>query len=850
MRRSDSITIMTLALMLICLTGHADESADTSPLLLRQDLTDSLRAVSLISRAELFADTGNPDSARIYFLEARQICTENRLPFTEAKIYEGLASLYDKSDIWDYSLRYMLMASSKYKLSHDSIPAAAIHKKIAARYNSFGVPALAAGHYIKEYSIYGDEHTIARAEAARNAAESFKSVPDTANALLWYDSAKKWYSATGNNAIIFSVNNRVIPLLSGRGDNNQALQLAAWNLERQSQSDREEMIILNNNIGFLHFRTGDLNSAINRFRRAEEYCLAEPVDENNLASVYSNMAVCYQGLGNNDLMFRYFMEAMQLAERTGQIAEKARIEMLLATIYNNRNDLYNAEVYCLDCITSSEGSGNYETLQICYALYAEILENSNDFIKALDYYQKHLNLRDSIAVTNRTEAEKQAERRLYYESIEQNLKLDIADEEKKDLELRSQRAELEKQEKEIELLYSEQERTRIEKENLMQSLALSREREAAERQKLEIQTLEQEGLRQQLELENKIRDERELQGQNELLESQAREKELELEKEKDARRMTLYIAILMVLIALVSLWALISVRRSNSRLAASKKKIEEINADLEVKNREVNEQKEIIEQKNQSITDSIQYAARIQNAVLLPIDFLTSWGIDNFILFKPKDIVSGDFYWGFRKKGRIFIAAADCTGHGVPGGFMSMLGNTFLNEIMITSDLATASEILDKLREEIIRALRQKGVTGEARDGMDISLIILDQKSKTVQYAGANNSIYVVNNGELTRHQADRMPIGIHVTDIAPFKNRIIKVEQGDVIYLFSDGYADQFGGESGKKFMYKPFQNLLLSLSQMPMEEQLDGIDTTFEEWKSGYEQIDDVLVIGLRIK
>jgi serine phosphatase RsbU (regulator of sigma subunit) len=849
MRQSCSILSITLATVLICLNGYSAESSDTFTLSSPQNATDSLRAVSFINRAELFADAGNFDSARVYYLEARQICAESRLPFTEAKTYEGLASLYDQSDIWDYTLRYMLMASSKYRQSHDSVPAAALHKKIAARYNSFGVPGLAAGHYIKEYSIYSDEHAALRAEAARNAAESFRYSHDTTNAITWYDTAKKWYTADGDDAAIFSVNNRVIPLLTGLGENRKALQLAEWNLERQSKSDREEMIILNNNIGFLHFRAGDLNSALNSFSKAEESCMVDPVDEFNLASVYSNMAVCYQGLGNNDLMFRHFTKAMQLAGITGQIAEKARIEMLLATIYNNRNDLYNAELYCLDCITSSQVSENYETLQTCYALYAEILENSNDFIKALEYYQKHLNLRDSIAYVNRTEQEKQVERKLYFESIEQNLKLDIADEEKKDLELRSQRAELEKQEKEIELLYSEQERTRIERENLMQSLALSREREEAERRKLEIQTLEQESLRQQLELEKKTRDERELQSQNELLESQAREKELELEKEKDARRMTLYIAILMVLVAIVSLWALISVRRSNRRLAASKRKIEQINADLELKNREVSEQKEIIEQKNQSITDSIQYAARIQNAVLLPIDFMTSWGIENFILFKPKDIVSGDFYWGFRKKGRIFIAAADCTGHGVPGGFMSMLGNTFLNEIMITSDFDTASEILDKLREEIIRALRQKGVTGEARDGMDISLVILDRKSGTVQYAGANNSIYVVSKGELTRYQADRMPIGIHVTDKVPFKNQIIKVELGDILYLFSDGYADQFGGESGKKFMYKPFQQLLLRLSTMPLEEQLTGIDTTFEEWKSGYEQIDDVLVIGLKI-
>ena len=850
MIRSGLILSSILALLLISTTSRADSSGENIRAPGMQDATDSLMAISLIGRAETFARAGMTDSARVLYLEARQACMINRLPFTEAKVYEGLASMYDQSDMWDYTLRYLLMASSRYKSSHDSIPAASIHKKISNRYNKFGVPSLAAGHFIREYGIYGSKNATGKAESARNAAESFKSARDTANAISWYDSAKIWYSETGDIATIISINNKVVPLLSGRGQNNQALKLALWNLDRQSQSDRAEMILLNNNIGFLQFRVGDLNSALASFRRAEAFCLTEPVDESNLAGVYGNMAICFQGLGNTDMMFRYFRNALQFADKTGQIAEKAHIEMLLATIYHNRNDLYNAELYCLDCIASSERSESYETLQICYALYAEILENGNDFIKALEYYQKHLNLRDSLAFANRTEMEKQTERNLYFESIEQNLKLDIADEEKKDLELRSQRAELEKQEKEIELLYSEQERTRVERENLIQSLALSRERAEAVSRKQEIQSLEQVKLRQEFELEQKASNERELQSQNKWLESEAERRKLELDKEKDARRLTLYIAFLMVLVVIGALYSLVSTRRKNQKLAASKKKIEEINTDLENKNREVSEQKEIIEQKNQSITDSIQYAARIQSAVLLPIDFLTNWGVENFIYFRPKDIVSGDFYWGFRKKGRIFIAAADCTGHGVPGGFMSMLGNTFLNEIMITSDLATASEILDKLREEIIRALRQKGVTGEARDGMDISLVIIDRKSDSIQYAGANNSIYTVSNGELTRHQADRMPIGIHVTDITPFTNHTIPVNRGDTIYLFSDGYADQFGGEYGKKYMYKPFQQLLLSLSSLPMEEQYGKIDTVLEEWKSGYEQIDDVLVIGLRIK
>ncbi len=309
------------------------------------------------------------------------------------------------------------------------------------------------------------------------------------------------------------------------------------------------------------------------------------------------------------------------------------------------------------------------------------------------------------------------------------------------------------------------------------------------------------------------------------------------------------LGVLMALVAVMILFGLISTRKKNQKLAESKKQIEKINADLELTNAEVLKQKDIIEQKNQSITDSIQYASRIQTAVLPPINFLGDWGLENFILFKPKDIVSGDFYWGVRKNEKIIIAAADCTGHGVPGAFMSMLGHAFLDEIINTRELENAAAILNILRDEIINTLRQKGTTGEARDGMDISLVILDLKAGRLDYAGANNPLYLIRDGKMIKYLADRMPIGIHFISFTPFTNQNIEISKGDYIYLFSDGYADQFGGPRGKKFMYKPFQDLLLRNCAKTMDLQKEILETTFEKWKGDREQVDDVMVIGIHL-
>ncbi|MBM3421098.1 MAG: hypothetical protein FJY11_08185, partial [Bacteroidetes bacterium] len=712
------------------------------------------------------------------------------------------------------------------------------------------VPFIAAGHFVREYGIYPESDPGSKAGTALNAARNYSNGKEFQSALAWYDTARYRATAAGDFSTLISINNEAIPILAAAGDNRAALNLARKNLSLVPRSDRQQALMLNNNMGFLHFRVAEYDSALIRFERAMEYCLVNPEDKVSLAGVYANLAICYQNLGSESRMFYYFTEAEKLAEETGQAAEEARIELLLATVYHARGDLYNAEIYCRDCIASAEESGAEETLQAGYALYADVLEKGNDFPMALEYYQKHFNLNEAIAFEKKTRADRLAERTLYYETIEQNLKLEIADEELKDLIIKNQEAELLRKNQEYELLLTQNAVERARSEISQKELELLRQREEASVQKERNDSLELANTRQELEL-NIERVKTEIQKQkSDSLQFTNERQQLELVQEQEARRLTSYIAGLMVLVALGILYTLVTAKKKNQKLAASKKKIEEINADLEIKNSEILQQKEIIEQKNLSITDSIQYAARIQNAVLLPPDFLTGWGIENFIYFRPKDIVSGDFYWGFRKKGRIYIAAADCTGHGVPGGFMSMLGNAFLNEIVITSEIETASGILDKLRDEIIRALRQKGVTGEARDGMDISLIVYDRRAGTIQFAGANNPVYIVSNGELTRHPADKMPIGIHVTDISAFTNHIIKVNPGDSLYLFSDGYADQFGGESGKKFMYKPFMEMLETISPKPMTDQMDHIDKAFIGWKGEYDQIDDVLVMGLRIK
>ena len=263
---------------------------------------------------------------------------------------------------------------------------------------------------------------------------------------------------------------------------------------------------------------------------------------------------------------------------------------------------------------------------------------------------------------------------------------------------------------------------------------------------------------------------------------------------------------------------------------------------------EISVKNNILEKQKQEITDSILYAKRIQTALLPLNDLISDIFPEHCILYKPRDIVSGDFYWIKQIQNKVVIAVADCTGHGVPGAFMSLLGIMLLNESVSSIDDLSASSILNKLRDKVKDALRQTGKRNEQKDGMDMALCILDKESQVIQYAGAYNPLYLIRNNEIIETKADKNPIGIYVMEKPSFTDHNIKIENGDIIYLFSDGYVDQMG-ENNKKFLRKNFKDLLLNIHHKPMYEQKEILDSTIENWKKDEKQVDDILVFGFKI-
>ncbi|HIA36531.1 MAG TPA: tetratricopeptide repeat protein, partial [Flavobacteriales bacterium] len=258
----------------------------------------------------------------------------------------------------------------------------------------------------------------------------------------------------------------------------------------------------------------------------------------------------------------------------------------------------------------------------------------------------------------------------------------------------------------------------------------------------------------------------------------------------------------------------------------------------------IEQQKELVEEQKKDITDSIHYAENIQKA-LLPSARELSLIPDGFVLFQPKDIVSGDFYWMQHHNDRVYLAACDCTGHGVPGAFMSMIGSSLLDEAVVEKGITKPNEIFFEVRKGFINALKQTGDT--QKDGMDAVLIAWDKQSN-LQLAAAYSPVLIIKAGEMKELKPDRQPVGFHTGEQKPFTHHELKLEKGDTIYIFSDGYPDQFGGPKDKKFMMKNFKKLLLTIQDKTMNEQKTILETTMAEWQGDTEQVDDILVMGVR--
>ncbi len=584
-------------------------------------------------------------------------------------------------------------------------------------------------------------------------------------------------------------------------------------LARKLKSEKRIAVSVNH-LGVIYWIKGEYPKAIeNTFEALEIYQKLNKPKE--VSDEYTNLSLIYA-------MTKNFTKATNYALKSIKIREELNDSSLIATAYQNLGYVYfqagfkeKATENFIKCASYQENSSNKADLAATYLNIGALFQEQNKYEMALGYYRKSL-------LINKELNDKLGQHNLYSNMAElYEIKKDFA---KAKIYLDSALAvtselQSKKATADLYLKYSDwhEQQKQFEKSleyfklatAIRDSLSDVERNKQAEEAQAKYETTEKD---KEIQLLNKDKD-----LQNIALEKQT------------TQRNAFIIGFVLVLALVVFVY----------RGYREKKKDNII----------IESQKTLVEEKNKDITDSINYAKRIQEAILPSMELKNYLFPSSFVLFHPRDIVSGDFFWFAEKKGKKIIAAVDCTGHGVPGAFMSMIGTAFLNEIVNGKDIVKPSKILDNLRERIIVSLKQNGIGGENRDGMDIGLLCFDENNSTVEFAGANNPLWIISDGKLTEIKGTKQPIGFYEGPLTPFSQHSIQLKKGDTLFLLTDGYADQFGGAKGKKFKYSQLQNLLLAEQNETMPKLEEKLRTTFQEWKGDLEQIDDVLLIGIRV-
>jgi tetratricopeptide (TPR) repeat protein/serine phosphatase RsbU (regulator of sigma subunit) len=627
----------------------------------------------------------------------------------------------------------------------------------------------------------------------------------------------------------------------------------AYNLYTKA-NDQKGVASYCNDIGNVYRTLGQYDKALSFYIKALK--IEESLkDEYVISQLYINMGVIYGEQKNPDKALEFFLKATALKEKLGDKQTLINCYLNIGTAYSLKADLNLALKYYQKALKiSNELSLPHEEV-MCYITMGYIYKELKQYNNALDTYTKavkqvsglgdnnliidvyggtsalYITLSDSVA-KNKTERNNYLDKSLFYAEKAYAIA------------------------KEIEVIYQQ---------NNMASLLMEANKKRGNYQKALMYAEICISTNDSLFNEDKTNALAEMESK---YQNEKKQKEIEiLEKDKiinhaKTQRQRLIIIITLIGLGLLAFMITFIFRRLQIT-RRQKKIIEENNILLNEQNEEISSQrdeiesqrdmvlsqKEFIESQNIKITDSINYAKSIQHAVLPSSDILHKELKNSFVLYKPKNIVSGDFYWINTLNEYKIFTVADCTGHGVPGAFMSMLGISLFNEIVRNIEQPVASEILNRLRVLIIDALKQRGNFGEQKDGMDIVLCVLNTQTNILQYAGAYNPLYIVrNNNELEVIEPNMQPVSFAEV-MQPFTNHEIKMNNGDCIYLSTDGFKDQFGGPKGKKFLSKQFRTLLQQIAVEPIDEQKNRLETTFENWRGDQEQVDDVTVMGLKM-
>ncbi len=603
------------------------------------------------------------------------------------------------------------------------------------------------------------------------------------------------------------------------------------------------------NIGNVNYSMGDYPDALTNYNESLAYYDSVSHQE-GISSCYNNIGNIFEEQENYDKAIEYYHQALDINLKLNEVRN-------LGTIYNNigeislkKSNLKMARDYFMKSLNCREQTNDKRGMSAVYSNLAMVYYKQEEYSAALNMINKALKIDYQIGDKKGTAEDLNYLARIYTAQHKYNEAIDMAN---KSLEIsNSIQALLQSKESHRLLSIAYEELGNYSK--ALQEHKLFKDLDDRLFNKEKHEQIEE--LEQQYQAEKK----------QQMLEKQkalVKKQKAEIKQHKITRYFYTAGSIFLLIISSLIYWNYRLKQKANKRLNEKNVEIETQNEELQQQNEEIlnqrdelqkqrdlaNSQKNAIAVKNDEITSSIQYAKSIQTAVLPQNYYISKILRDYFILFKPKDIVSGDFYWFSKKEDKIIAAAVDCTGHGVPGAFMSLLGMSLLNDIVDEIRDIKANDILNILRTRMIQALHQTDLNDENRDGMDIALVVWNKNTNMIQYPGAYNSLYLVREGKLIEYKPNRMTISIRSKLDKSFTNNDLQAKPGDMVYLATDGYSDQISDRTHKKMTRQRFKKLLGKIADNDPATQKNELNSHFETWRGDYEQVDDVLVVGIRI-
>ena len=668
-------------------------------------------------------------------------------------------------------------------------------------------------------------------------ADTLKNIKAHSNALDFYQQSLEIEENQGNKKNVATILDNIGDVYLDSGLYNSSIENYEKSmLLKEDIGDKEGISDAFSNIGNVYETTYDLNKAIDYYEKSAE--VKDDIDDRDgLSDIMDN-------IGNIYYRQQYLEKSIDSYKKSAALNEQLNKQENLGSNYNKLGNAYfkmgnydEARKYYERSLEVKQETGNQKDLSMTYNNIGNLNYNQSKYKKAISFYEKSLDLKDGVdyiygrAVSLFNLGNTYRQMNVFPKAIEQfeaskkicienNFEELLAKNIKVLADLYFEVNASDKADEYKKMLAASGYEDVDTDEPVIESMIAG---EMGESEKV-IKFLTDEVLRQKEMVEMQAR---ERERENKISSQRLRIKNLQIKRQR-ILMFSLGIVIALILVALFLLY----------RQIVQKKHA----------NKTLTEKNTVISKQQKLITDNIKSASVIQKAALPPDEFVYEQLPEYFVLNMPKDIVSGDFYWMDKREHRVFLAVADCTGHGVQGAVVSMLGIALLNEIVNKSYSKSPGEILDQLSIKIKQSLHQSGDIDEIREGMDIVLLKIDRKINRFEFAGANNPVYIVRDNEVIEHKGDRSPIGYYSKGTL-FETRKLEIKRGDSLYMFSDGYIDQLGGEHLKKFLPKRFRSLLIEINDMRMEERKDILKKRFNDWRGDYQQVDDIIVMGIKI-